>query len=45
MKNDVVPHRDIVANVDAILFLHAMEDGVVLNIGVVADTNLVHVAA
>jgi hypothetical protein len=40
-----VAHGDVVANVDAILFFHAVEDGVVLNVGIMADANLVDVAA
>jgi len=41
----VVAHGDIVANVNAILFFHAVEGAVVLNVGVVADANLVNIAA
>ena len=45
MQDGVVAHADVVAEVDAVLFFHAVEDAVVLNIGVVADADLVDVAA
>ena len=38
-------HGDVVANVDAVLFFHTMENGVVPNVGVVANADLVDVAA
>ena len=38
-------HADIVAQVDAVLFFHAVEDAVVLNVGVVADADLMDVTA
>ncbi len=38
-------YGDIVANVNAVLFLHAVQDAVVLNVGVVADADLVYIAA
>jgi L-ascorbate metabolism protein UlaG (beta-lactamase superfamily) len=40
-----VAHGDIIANVDAILLLHAVQDAVVLNVGIVANANLMNVAA
>jgi len=45
VKYSVVAYGDIVANVDAILFFHAVENAVVLNVGIVADSDLVNVAA
>ncbi len=45
VENDGVADGDVVANVDSVLVFHAVEDGVVLNVGVVADADLVHVAA
>jgi hypothetical protein len=41
----VVADGDVVADVDAVLFFHAVEDGVVLNVGIMADADLVDVAA
>jgi hypothetical protein len=37
--------RDVIADVDSEFSFHAMEDAVVLNVGVVADAYLVDVAA
>ncbi len=45
VENDGVAHGYVVADVDTILFLHAVEDAVVLDVGVVADANLVDIAA
>ncbi len=45
VEDGVVAYGDIVANVDAVLFFHAVEDAVVLNVGIVADADLVDVAA
>ena len=45
VEYSVVANGDIVANVDAILFFHAVEDAVVLNVGIVADSDLVNVTA
>src|SRR6266404_2686080 len=45
MEDGIVAHGDIVSNVDAILFFHAVEDAVVLNVGIVAHADLVYVAA
>ena len=45
VEDGVVAYSDVVADVDAVLFFHAVEDAVVLNVGVVADANLVNVAA
>jgi hypothetical protein len=44
VKNDGVADGDVVAYVDSILLFHAMEDGVVLDVGVVPDADLVYVA-
>ena len=38
-------YGDIVTNVNAVLFFHAVEDAVVLNVGIVAHADLVDVAA
>src|ERR1700674_4194557 len=45
VEDGVVAYGDIVANVNAVLFFHAVEHAVVLNVGVVADADLVNVAA
>src|ERR1035437_1595525 len=45
VQDGVVAHADVVAQVDAVLFFHAVEDTVVLNVGIVADADLVNVAA
>jgi hypothetical protein len=45
VEYSVVADGDVVANVNAVLFLHAVQDAVVLNVGVVADADLVDVAA
>jgi hypothetical protein len=45
VEYSVVANGDIVANEDAVFSFHAMEDAVVLNVGVVADADLVNVAA
>src|SRR6266446_400499 len=45
VEDGVVAYGDVVADVDAVLFFHAVEDAVVLNVGIVADANLVDVAA
>ena len=45
VEDGVVADRDVVADIDAILFFHAVERAAVLNIGIVPDANLVHVAA
>jgi len=44
VENDGVADGDVVAYVDSVLLFHAVEDGVVLNVGVVADADLVDVA-
>jgi hypothetical protein len=38
-------HGDVFAEIDAPLLLHAVEDAVVLHVGVCADADLVDVAA
>lgn len=38
-------HRDVVTEVDAVFFFHAVENAVVLNIGIVSDADLVDIAA
>ena len=38
-------HGDVVAKVDAIFLLHAVQDAVVLNIGIVTNADLVDIAA
>ncbi len=45
MKNDAVAYGDVVAEVDSKFFFHAVEDAVVLDVGIVADANLMDVAA
>jgi hypothetical protein len=45
VKNHAVAHGDIIADIDSILFFHAVEDAVVLNVRVVADADLVDIAA
>src|ERR1700730_16680895 len=45
VEDGVVTYGDIVANVNAVLFFHAVEDAVVLNVGVVANADLVYIAA
>src|ERR1039458_1190035 len=45
VQDGVVAHTDVVAQVDAVLFFHAVEDTVVLNVGIVADADLVNIAA
>jgi hypothetical protein len=39
-----VSYGDVVAHVNAVLSLHTVEDAVVLNVGIVADADLVYVA-
>jgi hypothetical protein len=45
VEDGVVAYGDIVADVDAVLFFHAVEDAVVLNVGIVADADLMYIAA
>ena len=45
VEYSVMANGDIVANVNAVLFFHTMEHAVVLNVGIVADADLVDVAA
>src|SRR5579862_3848334 len=45
VQRDRVADRDVFAEIDAPLLLHAVEDAVVLHVGVGADADLVDVAA
>ncbi len=45
MKRDRMAHRHVLAEIDAPLLLHSMQHAVVLNVGIGADANLVHVPA
>src|SRR5579863_1092697 len=45
MQRDRMAHGDVLAEIDAPFFFHAVEDAVVLDVGVGADADFVHVAA
>jgi hypothetical protein len=45
VEGDGVADGDVFAEVDAVLIFHAVEDGVVLDVGVGADADFVDVAA
>jgi hypothetical protein len=45
MENGAVAYGDVVAEEDAVFLFHAVEDTVVLNVGIVADADLMDIAA
>ena len=45
MQGDRMAHRDILAHINAVQLLHAVEHGAILHIGMSADADFVHIAA
>ena len=45
MQRDRVPDRNVLADKDAILLFHAMQNAAVLDIRVRADANRMHISA